>query len=196
MLDRFDTFVYEETEDLMRVQDKIAELERQVAHKKALVNAKISLPKDTPEDVKAEVTAVIQEALLKLADGDSSTSIKTFTDEEITVLKLLANRALTKPAASQPKANTTNVVTPNNDMGDKALGKIEKNPQPIGDYVGREAEIISLDAVPVRQRGKVAPMEKCKVMEERPDGLLHILTIGGVRFNISADDLNFDIESN
>lgn len=181
----------------MSVQDKIADLERQVARKKALVNAKITLPKETPEDVKQEVTAVIQETLLKLADGDSSTGLQTFTDEEIVVLKLLANRALTKPAAPATKTNTTNVVTQSDTvMGDKALGKIEKNPRPIGNFVGREAEIISLDAVPVRQRGKVQSMEKCKIMEERPDGLLHILTIGGVRFNISPDDLNFDIESN
>ena len=184
----------------MSVQDKIAELERQVARKKALVNAKITLPKDTPEDVKVEVTAAIQEALLKLADSEAGTSIETFTSEEITVLKLLANRALTKPAAPKaaPQSNTTVVVSESGEvnMGDKVLGKIEKNPQPEGDYVGREAEIISLDAVPVRQRGKVQSMEKCRVMEQRPDGLLHILTISGVRFNVSPDDLNFDIESN
>ncbi len=185
----------------MSVQDKIAELERQVARKKALVNAKITLPKDTPEDVKIEVTAAIQEALLKLADSEAGTSIETFTSEEITVLKLLANRALTKPAtpkAAAPQSNTTVVVSESGEvnMGDKILGKIEKNPQPEGDYVGREAEIISLDAVPVRQRGKVRSMEKCKVMEQRADGLLHILTISGVRFNVSPDDLNFDIESN
>lgn len=184
----------------MSVQDKIAELERQVARKKALVNAKITLPKDTPEDVKVEVTAAIQEALLKLADSEAGTSIETFTSEEITVLKLLANRALTKPAAPKaaPQTSTTVVVSESGEvnMGDKVLGKIEKNPQPEGDYVGREAEIISLDAVPVRQRGKVRSMEKCKVMEQRADGLLHILTISGVRFNVSPDDLNFDIESN
>ena len=185
----------------MSVQDKIAELERQVARKKALVNAKITLPKDTPEDVKVEVTAAIQEALMKLADSEAGTSLNTFSSEEITVLKLLANRALTKPTAptkSVSQANTTNVVTDGEtvNIGDKVLGKIEKNPTPSGDYVGREAEIISLDAVPVRQRGKVRSMEKCKVMEQRPDGLLHILTISGVRFNVSPDDLNFDIESN
>lgn len=182
----------------MSVQDKIAELERQVARKKALVNAKINLPKDTPDDVKIEVTAVIQEALLKLADSESGSSVGAkFTDEEITVLKLLANRALTKPSPVQKvaQADTTNVVTASPELGDKALGKVNKNPDRAGDYVGREAEIISLDAVPVRQRGKVASMERCKVMEERPDGLLHILTIGGVRFNLSPDDLNFDIES-
>ena len=72
----------------MSVQDKIAELERQVARKKALVNAKITLPKDTPEDVKVEVNAAIQEALMKLADSEAGTSINTFTSEEITVLKL------------------------------------------------------------------------------------------------------------
>lgn len=184
----------------MSVQDKIAELERQVSRKKALVNAKITLPKDTPEDVKAEVNASIQAALLKLADSESGSGVEVFTSEEITVLKLLANRALTKPAAPTrvQQSNTTVVVneaTGEVNMGDKVHGKIDKNPTPTGDYVGREAELMSLDAVPVRQRGKVQPMEKCKVMEQRPDGLLHILTISGVRFNVSADDLNFDIES-
>jgi len=181
----------------MSVQDKIAELERQVARKKALVNAKITLPKETPEDVKKEVAALIQEALLKLADNDAVSSGGKFTDEEVTVLKLLANRALTKPAETKkPTQHTPNVVSTSADLGDKALGKIDKNPEQSGEYLGREAEIISLDAVPVRQRGKVSSMEKCKVMEVRPDGLLHILTIGGVRFNVSPEDLNFDIGSN
>lgn len=181
----------------MSVQDKIAELERQVARKKALVNAKITLPKDTPEDVKTEVSALITEALLKIASDDASQGSETFTADEVMILKLLAKRAQTKSATSeQAKQNTTNVVTPNPELGEKVHGKIEKNPAFIeGSYVGREAEIMSLDAVPVRQRGKVIPMEKCKVMEQREDGLLHILTIGGVRFNISPDDLNFDIES-
>jgi hypothetical protein len=181
----------------MSVQDKIADLERQVARKKALVNAKITLPKETPEDVRQEVTALIQEALLKLADTDTVSSGGRFTDEEVTVLKLLANRALTKPATPAPTVKETVKVSPTEkDLGPKVLGKIEKNPAISGEYVGREAEITSLDAVPVRMRGKVQSMEKCKVMEERPDGLLHVLTIGGSRFNISPDDLNFDIESN
>lgn len=177
----------------MSVQDKIAELERQVARKKALVNAKVTLPKDTPEEVKTEVTLVIQEALMKLADSEAGTSLQTFTTEEITVLKLLANRALTKPTpAPVSKSNTTNVVTETADLGEKVLGKMPTGGS--GEFVGREAEIISLDAVPVRQRGKVQSMEKCKVIEQRPDGLLHVLTIGGVRFNVSPDDLNFDFE--
>lgn len=182
----------------MSVQTKIAELERQVAKKKALVNAKISLPKDTPEDVKAEVNAAIQEALLKLAENDSlGESEETFSKEEITVLKLLASRALTKPAAtSKATVNTTNMVeSAPKEMGEKVLGKIDT--AATGDYVGREAELMSLDAVPVRQRGKVRSMERCKVMEQRPDGLLHILTVSGVRFNVNAEDLNFDLaESN
>jgi hypothetical protein len=184
----------------MSVQDKIAELERQVARKKALVNAKINLPKDTPEDVKLEVTAVIQGALLKLAESDSATSgsSEIFTAEEITVLKLLANRALTKPAAPASKPEYKPLAQSSSaELGDKVHGKIEKNPAQVeGSYLGREAEIMTLDAVPVRQRGKVQAMEKCKVMEVRPDGYLHILTIGGVRFNVLPEDLNFDIESN
>jgi hypothetical protein len=34
-----------------------------------------------------------------------------------------------------------------------------------------------------------------KIIEERVDGLLHVLTAGGVRFNIQPEELNFDIES-
>lgn len=178
----------------MSVQDKIAELERQVARKKALVNAKITLPKETPDDVKTEINALIQEALIKLAENDTVSGGGSFTDDEVAVLKLLANRALTKPTETKTAA----VVAEKSSapLGDKILGKIEKNPVKSGEYQGRDAEIISLDAIPVRQRGKVAPMEKCRVMEERSDGLLHILTMGGVRFNLSPDDLNFDIESN
>ena len=177
----------------MSVQDKIAELERQVARKKALVNAKISLPKDTPEDVKAEVNASITEALLRLASDEASQTSDGFTPDEIKILKLLANRAQTKSTA--PQQNTTNVVKAPPSDGEKVLGKVEKAPPVSGEYTGREAEIMSLDAIPVRQRGKVGPMERVKVLEERPDGLLHVLTVGGVRFNIQAEELNFDIES-
>jgi hypothetical protein len=182
----------------MSVQDKIAELEREVARKKALVNAKIVLPKDTPDDVKAEVTAVITEALLKLASsGEDSKGSEIFTEDEIRVLKLLATRAQTKSATSaQQTQNNAPTVTNSLEIGEKILGKVDKNPVSKGEYVGREAEIISLDAVPVRQRGKVESMEKCKVIEEREDGYLHILTMGGVRFNIMPDNLNFDIQSN
>ena len=177
----------------MSVQDKIAELERQVARKKALVNAKITLPKETPDDVKAEVVALIQESLMRLADNDTVLGTETFTPEETSVLKLLAKRALTKPPETKRTEAVAEKVTTSEP---KVLGKIEKNPVKSGEYQGRDAEIMSLDAVPVRQRGKVGPMEKCRVMEERDDGLLHILTMGGVRFNISPEELNFDIESN
>lgn len=180
----------------LSVQDKIAELEREVARKKALVNAKITLPKDTPEDVKAEVNAAITEALLKIASNDELSSSGVFTDEEIKVLKLLANRAQGKaPTTLVVKAapsNTTNVV-----KVEKALGKIDKNPTPeAGSRKGLEAEVIDLEGVPVAQRGKIGSMEKCLVVEEREDGLLHVLTRGGVRFNVSPEFLNFDISSN
>ncbi len=177
----------------MSVQDKIAELERQVARKKALVNAKISLPKDTPDDVKAEVNAAITEALLRLASDETSQPAQDFTPDEVKILKLLANRAQSKTSA--PQANTTNVVKQSAVDGEKVLGKVEKSPPISGQFVGREAEIMSLDAIPVRQRGKIGPMEKVKIIEEREDGLLHVLTAGGVRFNIQPEELNFDIES-
>lgn len=174
----------------MNVQDKIAELERQVARKKALVNAKIVLPKDTPDDVKSEISVIITEALMQLAADDSVKGSSTFTEEEVNILKLLVKRAQTKTPV-QP----TKVTKSEEPKDEKVLGKINKTPDKQGEYQGKEAEIMSLDAVPVRQRGKVAAMEKCMVMEERPDGLLHVLTMGGVRFNISPEDLNFDIES-
>ncbi len=180
----------------MSVQDRIAELEREVARKKALVNAKITLPKDTPEDVKVEVQAAITEALLKIASGEASQSEQIFSEDEVKVLKLLANRAQTKSATTtvvkEQPSNTTNVV-----KTEKALGKIEKNVnlEP-GGMKGHEAEIVDLDSVPVSQRGKVSSMEKCMVMEEREDGLVHVMTRGGVRFNIDPQFLNFDLASN
>lgn len=180
----------------MSVQDKIAELEREVARKKALVNAKITLPKDTPDDVKAEVQAAITEALLKIASSEDSQTSEIFTEDEVKVLKLLANRAQSKASTTtvvkEQPASTTNVV-----KTDKALGKIDKNitPEP-GGLKGHEVEIIDLDAVPVAQRGKVSSMEKCMIMEEREDGLVHVLTRGGVRFNIDPQFLNFDLVSN
>jgi hypothetical protein len=169
----------------MSVQDKIAELERQVARKKALVNAKITLPKDTPEDVKNEVSAAITEALMRLASEDEgSQNSEAFTAEEIKILKLLARRAQTK-SATPPQA-TVSKPTNNPDKVQPATGS----------YVGRQAEVISLDAIPIYQRNSVAPMERVLVLEERPDGLLFVTTKRGVRFNIQPEDLSFDVESN
>lgn len=173
----------------MSVQDRIAELEREVARKKALVNAKITLPKDTPEAVKTEVMAGITEALLKLA-GNEELELKvesTFSNEEIKVLKLLANKALGKSSA---KAVTTSVVNEASEKQEKPL------PLVAGEYKGREAEILDLEGVPVAQRGKISSMEKCLIVEERNDGLMHVLTKSGIRFNIDPQFLNFDIESN
>jgi len=67
----------------MSVQDRIAELEREVARKKALVNAKITLPKDTPEAVKTEVMAAITEALFKLAANEQVESQSAFTERSL-----------------------------------------------------------------------------------------------------------------
>jgi len=39
-------------------------------------------------------------------------------------------------------------------------------------------------------------MDKCMVMDERDDGLVHVMTRSGVRFNIDPQFLNFDIQSN
>lgn len=173
----------------MSVQDKIAELERQVARKKALVNAKVILPKETPDEIKSEIGALIQEALLKLADDTETNCENGFTFEEISVLKQLANRALSKTMTSNSNLVPNTAV--NIPLKIRETVVVNK-----GDYQGRDAEIMSLDAVPVRQRGKVGPMEQCRVMEEREDGLLNILTKGGVRFNVAVEDLNFDIQSN
>jgi hypothetical protein len=168
----------------MSVQEKIAELERQIARKKALVNAKITLPKDTPEDVKNEVSAAITEALMKLASEDEgSQNSEAFTAEEIKILKLLARRAQTK--STTPQA-TVSKPTNNPDKAQPATGS----------YVGRQAEVISLDAIPIYQRNSVAPMERVLVLEELSDGLLFVTTKRGVRFSIQPEDLNFDVESN
>ena len=178
----------------MSVQDRIAELEREVARKKALVNAKITLPKDTPETVKTEVMAAITEALLKLAANEQVQSQSGFTDEEVKVLKLLANRAQVKSGTTTV---TPNVVKAAPAKEERTLAKIEKAPVPTaGSYKGQEAEIIDLEGVPISQRGKVASMDKCMVMDERDDGLVHVMTRSGVRFNIDPQFLNFDIQSN
>jgi hypothetical protein len=177
------------------VQDRIAELEREVARKKALVNAKITLPKDTPEAVKTEVMAEITEALLKLAANEQIESQSAFTEEEVKVLKLLANRAQGKSATTTSPSDAVKADAPAKE--EKVLGKIEKNPVPTaGSYKGLEAEIVDLSGVPVSQRGKVASMDRCLVMDERDDGLVHVITRSGVRFNIDPQFLNFDIESN
>ena len=179
----------------MRVQDRIAELEREVARKKALVNAKITLPKDTPEAVKTEVMAAITEALLKLAANEQVQTQSAFTDEEVKVLKILANRAQGKSSTTTVTSNVVKTDAPAKE--EKALGKIEKTPTPTaGSYKGQEAEIVDLEGVPISQRGKVASMDKCMVMDERDDGLVHVMTRSGVRFNIDPQFLNFDIESN
>jgi hypothetical protein len=168
----------------MSVQEKIAELERQIARKKALVNAKITLPKDTPEDVKNEVSAAITEALMRLASEDEgSQNSEAFTAEEIKILKLLAHRAQAK--STTPQATVS-----------KPTNKPDKVQPVTGSYVGRQAEIISLDAVPFYQRNSVDPMERVLVLEELPGGLLFVTTKRGVRFSIQPEDLNFDVESN
>jgi hypothetical protein len=138
--------------------------------------------------------AEITEALLKLAANEQIESQSAFTEEEVKVLKLLANRAQGKSATTTSNPDAVKAAPAKEE---KVLGKIEKNPIPTaGSYKGQEAEIVDLSGVPVSQRGKVASMDRCLVMDERDDGLVHVITRSGVRFNIDPQFLNFDIESN
>jgi hypothetical protein len=187
----------------MTVEEQIKELEAKVARKKALVNAKISFPKDTPKTLVEELTRITREELTKLANEESGEATSGFTAEEVRILKLLAGRAsgktqnvVTKPAPTPSSATPAkkSETVAEKVVTEKSSGIVVNNLVG-GEYQGKIAEIISLDAVPVRQRGKVGSMERCMVMEEREDGLLNVKTLGGVRLNIAPEYLNFDLVS-
>lgn len=180
---------------MSNLETTITELERQLAVKKAYQAIKISLPKNTPEDVATEVVTKIIElaeglALSQEKHAEASES-STFSEAQIDVLKRIADSTIAR-ANGAPPAGTAPTSTP----GDKKAspGGSSEHKASFGGR-SRKAKIVTAENVRGEARKFAAPDDELFVSNsEKLDehGMVSATHMRkGVVLKIPAEDLEW-----
>ena len=173
------------------LEDRIKDLERQLALKQAYLTVNFSFPKSNklPDDVKEQVIAELKKACTQLADDKEETvaelnpnSVNHLTSEEVTLLKEFA---------SVVKARTTSTPAP---IAPSAVQPPapEKKKMDSGTEGIKKAVLLTLEGVPASARNRVESGETVYVKSS--DGeTASIATKNGLIFKVPVDDLDFNV---
>ena len=167
------------------LEDRIKDLERQLALKQAYLNVSFSFPKNSkiPEDVRSEVTAELKSICAGLAEGKEQTVAELnpntssyLTSEEISTLKSLAEVAKGRltPAASRPQP-----IDPPKKVVDSGVDGVKK------------ARLLTLENLNVNVRSKIEPMEEVWVKSSNGE-MATIATKKGIITKVPVEDLDFN----
>lgn len=158
----------------MSLEDNIKDLEHRLAVKKAYLGLKLQFPARTSAKVKEEVNSKIKDLCLKLADDqEAGLNSGNFSEEEVKVLKMLANRALSRPEKA-------------------SKAKLEPNPEssaPEPEKPQNKAILMSMDGVPLTLRSKIAPQSELEILEDQGELLkVREFKFGNI-FNVPSRDV-------
>lgn len=168
------------------LEDRIKDLERKLAVKNAYLTVQFSFPKTSkiPEDVKEQVINELKNACTALAEDETvakdrpkDTSIERLSDEDIQVLRQVADAARGKLAA-RPAAPTVPKQEQAPKTFDSAIEGVKK------------AMIMTLENVDAKLRNRIASQEIVYVTSER-EGLARITTSKGLSINVPVEDLEY-----
>lgn len=183
---------------MSKLESTISELERQLALKKAYQAVKFSLPKNTPEDVAAE----IQQRLRELSDGLALSQEKhaeasessIFSEEEVSVLKMLVASVQAKQSGTPPPAGTV----PGSDNSAKKEGASpggSSEHKPSFGGRARKAKIVTAENIRGEARKFAAPDDEIYVpnSDKQDDhGMVSATHMRkGMQMKIPVDDLEF-----
>jgi len=172
----------------LTLEDKIADLERLLALKKAYASVSFSFPKNSklPDDVQQQVISELQAACAQLAENmEFSKSVPqdiSLTREDFVILKQLINTVKNRTisgstASSEP--STTN--------------QLKENDPELKNNEVRRAQILTLENVRKELRSKIDSNSLVYVRRVE-DGRALVTAQSGVTFHVPVDDLDFNLE--
>ncbi len=176
----------------MDLENKIKELQKQLAIKNAYLNVDIKFKKGVqiPQDVKKLVTEELTKACAQLAEGvdyEASANTTDLTDEDVVLLKELANKLRSKvnkkaPVSNGNGANSHKVAQEESEIS-KAIKKVTAN----------KARLMLLDNIDPEIRRKLEPNSLVKIIGKRGDTNL-VEDENKNRFLVPIEDLDFNLE--
>ncbi len=170
------------------LEDRIKDLERQLALKKAYLDVNFTFPKNSklPDDVKEQVVNELKDACARLAEGMedalpvmNGNSADFLSSEEIQVLKQLVQAAKGKLGKAAPVTQQQAPKQP--EVKSQDLPEIKK------------AVLLTLDSVQPTIRNKMGSGETVYVKSYKDDQAF-VMNRHGQGFYVPIEDLDFNLE--
>lgn len=173
---------------MSQLEDRIKELQRQLALKEAYLSVSFSFPKGNkiPNEIKEQVTLSLKEKATQLASEEeeiTKPNTSEFSDIEVEVLKQLADQVLKRPKREVQKVDPPS-VTPETPY--KASSKA---PQ-------KFATVVSLKGIPKEFKPKVGVESRVRIKKlDLKERKAIVVDDKGFAFPILVDNLIFEEEA-
>lgn len=193
----------------MSLETTIQDLEHKLALKKAFLAVKVNIPGKFSKEVKKEVSEVLRALCEKLADEQeiNNTNNQVLTEEEIVVLKTLANKVLGKNTTTEAKTENIQktptqqpqekLIKENNNDDDTGMQQATTTLQHIiaaqVQMPNMMGSLMTLENVDKAIRGNVEPLAKVSILKVNEEtNLAWVQDKSGNRFNVPLDDIEVE----
>jgi hypothetical protein len=179
----------------MALEDKIAELQRELALKNAFLTVTFSFGKSGkfPQEVQDQITKELREYCTKRAEKLDTIpeQAEVLSKEDVEILKQLSETI--KKKSQSPTVAKTATVQP---TGPKVSDKVKFGPSnediPMGQInaiAGRKAILLHTESIHPSQKAKASSGMEVLVNMVRPDGFVNLRTKEGYQFNVPLEDI-------